>query len=127
MNKVILIGFVGKDPEVKQISNGKKVANVSLATSRSFKDANGNKQTLTEWHRLNAFSPIAEIFEKYIKKGSQVVGELQTRSYDDNTGVKRYVTEILVRELEMLGKSNNTSGTHNNTHIEDTSNGEENK
>lgn len=105
MNKVILIGHVGKDPETRSINNGKLVANISLATSRSYRDSNGNRKTLTEWHRLNAFTPLAEIFEKYIKKGSQisVVGELQTRSYEDNTGTKRYVTEVLVRELEMLG------------------------
>lgn len=110
MNKVILIGRVGKDPETRSV-NEKTVANITLATSKSYKNSTGERVTNTEWHRLTAWSPIADIFEKYVKKGDQIAveGEIQTRSYDDNEGVKRHVTEIMVRNLELLGgnKSDN--------------------
>lgn len=104
MNKVILIGRVGKDPEIRSV-NEKTVANITLATSKSYKNSTGERVTNTEWHRLTAWSPIADIFEKYVKKGDQIAveGEIQTRSYDDNEGVKRHVTEIIVRNLELLG------------------------
>lgn len=104
MNKVILIGRVGKDPETRSV-NDKTVANITLATSKSYKNSTGERVTNTEWHRLTAWSPIADIFEKYVKKGDQIAveGEIQTRSYDDNEGVKRHVTEIIVRNLELLG------------------------
>lgn len=104
MNKVILIGRVGKDPETRSV-NEKTVANITLATSKSYKNSTGERVTNTEWHRLTAWSPIADIFEKYVKKGDQIAveGEIQTRSYDDNEGVKRHVTEIIVRNLELLG------------------------
>lgn len=104
MNKVILIGRVGKDPETRSV-NEKTVANITLATSKSYKNSTGERVTNTEWHRLTAWSPIADIFDKYVKKGDQIAveGEIQTRSYDDNEGVKRHVTEIIVRNLELLG------------------------
>lgn len=104
MNKVILIGRVGKDPETRSV-NEKTVANITLATSKNYKNSTGERVTNTEWHRLTAWSPIADIFEKYVKKGDQIAveGEIQTRSYDDNEGVKRHVTEIIVRNLELLG------------------------
>lgn len=114
MNKVILIGRVGKDPETRSV-NEKTVANITLATSKSYKNSTGERVTNTEWHRLTAWSPIADIFEKYVKKGDQIAveGEIQTRSYDDNEGVKRHVTEIIVRNLELLGgnKSDGKSET----------------
>lgn len=114
MNKVILIGRVGKDPETRSV-NEKTVANITLATSKSYKNSTGDRVTNTEWHRLTAWSPIADIFEKYVKKGDQIAveGEIQTRSYDDNEGVKRHVTEIIVRNLELLGgnKSDGKSET----------------
>lgn len=112
MNKVILIGRVGKDPQTRSV-NEKTVANITLATSKSYKNSTGERVTNTEWHRLTAWPPIADIFEKYVKKGDQIAveGEIQTRSYDDNEGVKRHVTEIIVRNLELLGgnKSDNKS------------------
>lgn len=116
MNKVILIGRVGKDPETRSV-NDKTVANITLATSKNYKNSTGERVTNTEWHRLTAWSPIADIFEKYVKKGDQIAveGEIQTRSYDDNDGVKRHVTEIMVRNLELLGgkKSDGKSETKN--------------
>lgn len=111
LNKVTLIGNVGADPEAKKV-NGKTVVNFTLATSESYKDKNGEKVTLTEWHRLNAWSPLADIIEKYVKKGSQIYieGKNKTRSYDDNG--KRYITEVEVRELRFLGgkKDSNQGG-----------------
>lgn len=116
MNKVILIGRVGKDPETRSV-NEKTVANITLATSKNYKNSTGERVTNTEWHRLTAWSPIADIFEKYVKKGDQIAveGEIQTRSYDDNEGVKRHVTEIIVRNLELLG-GNKSEGKSETKH-----------
>ena len=104
VNKVILVGNVGNDPEVRYMPNGNAVANVSVATSDSWKDKNtGDQQERTEWHRVVFFNRLAEIVEQYIKKGSKLYleGRLQTRSWEQD-GVKRYSTEIVASELQML-------------------------
>ncbi len=105
LNKVLLIGNLGKDPEVRTIPSGKKVANFSIATSESWKDASGTKVEKTEWHNLVLWDKLAEIAEKYLKKGNSICveGKLQTRSWDDQNGVKKYMTEIVVSNLVMLG------------------------
>lgn len=103
VNKVILIGHCGNDPDVKELDNG-LVANVSLATSESWKDRNGDKQERTEWHKLSFFGRLAEIVEQYVKKGDKIYveGKLQTRSWEQD-GVKRYSTEIVANNMQMLG------------------------
>ncbi|HLT42623.1 MAG TPA: single-stranded DNA-binding protein [Sphingobacteriaceae bacterium] len=103
-NLVILIGRVGKDPEVRHLDNGKSVANLSLATSETYKNKQGEKVENTEWHNLVAWSPLAEIFEKYVKKGNQIYveGKLTTRTWEKD-GDKKYITEVVVKELVMLG------------------------
>ncbi|HEX9626768.1 MAG TPA: single-stranded DNA-binding protein [Acidiferrobacterales bacterium] len=106
VNKVILIGHLGRDPEVRYSPNGGAVANVTLATSESWKDKNtGEKQERTEWHRVVFFGRLAEIAGEYLKKGSQVFveGRLQTRKWQDKEGKDRYTTEIVANEMNMLG------------------------
>lgn len=106
VNKVILIGNLGRDPEVRYSPNGSAVANVTLATSESWKDKNsGEKQEKTEWHRVVFFGRLAEIAGEYLKKGSQVYveGRLQTRKWQDKEGHDRYTTEIVANEMQMLG------------------------
>ena len=104
VNKVILVGNAGNDPEFRVMPNGNGVANVSLATSETWKDKNtGDQQEKTEWHRVIFFNRLAEIVEQYIKKGSKlyIEGRLQTRSWEQD-GVKRYTTEIVASEMQML-------------------------
>lgn len=104
VNKVILVGNLGNDPEVRYMPNGNAVANVSLATSETWKDKNtGDQQEKTEWHRVVFFNRLAEIVEQYVKKGSKlyIEGRLQTRSWEQD-GVKRYTTEIVANEMQML-------------------------
>ena len=104
VNKVILLGRLGKDPEVRTLESGKKVATFSLATSETYKDKSGNKQESTEWHNIVLWEGLAGIVEQYCKKGDQVYisGSIRTRSWEKD-GEKRYTTEILGRELQMLG------------------------
>ena len=105
VNKVILLGNVGKDPEMRSTGGGTLVANFTLATSDRQKDPQGNWQDRTEWHNLVAFTRLAEIVRDYVKKGSKlyVEGKIQTRSWDDKeTGAKRYRTEIVVNDLSLL-------------------------
>lgn len=109
VNKVILIGNLGKDPEVRSMQNGGKVANLSLATSESWKDkSTGEKKEKTEWHRVVIFGQLAEIAERYLKKGSKVYvcGQLQTRKWTDKDGNEKYSTEVVLQgfnsELTML-------------------------
>jgi single-strand DNA-binding protein len=104
-NKVTLIGNLGQNPEVKELNGGKKVAKFSLATNESYRNKAGEKITDTQWHNLIAWGKTAEIVEKYVKKGSEIAieGKLLNRNYTDKDGVKRYVTEIQVNELVMLG------------------------
>ena len=104
VNKVILVGNVGNDPEVRYMPNGNAVANVSIATSETWKDkGNGEQQEKTEWHRVVFFNRLAEIVEQYVKKGSKLYleGRLQTRQWEQE-GVKRYSTEVVASEMQML-------------------------
>ena len=118
VNKVILIGNLGKDPEVRSTQNGGKVANLSIATSESWRDkATGEKKEKTEWHRVVIFGNLAEIAEKYLKKGSKVYvsGSLQTRKWTDQSGAEKYSTEVVLQgfggELTMLdGKGGGGGG-----------------
>ncbi len=106
VNKVILVGNLGKDPEVRYMPNGNAVANITLATSESWKDKQtGEQQEKTEWHRVVMFRRLGEIAGEYLKKGSQVYieGKLQTRKWQDNSGNDRYTTEIVANEMQMLG------------------------
>ncbi|MDR3738693.1 MAG: single-stranded DNA-binding protein [Terracidiphilus sp.] len=114
VNKVILLGNVGKDPEIRSTPGGTLVANLTLATSDRQKDAQGNWQERTEWHNLVAFSRTAEIIRDYVKKGNKlyVEGKIQTRSWDDKeSGQKRYRTEIIVNDMSLLsGRDEGSSG-----------------
>jgi single-strand DNA-binding protein len=105
LNKVMLIGNLGKDPEVKTIPSGTKVANFSLATTEKYTDKSGQKVEKTEWHKIILWKGLAEIAERYLKKGSTVYieGKLTTRSWDDKDGQKKYTTEIVGDQLQMLG------------------------
>ena len=106
INKVILVGHLGKDPEVRYSPNGGAVANITLATSESWKDkTSGEKQERTEWHRVVFFGRLAEIAGEYLKKGAQIYveGRLQTRKWQDKEGKDRYTTEIVANEMQMLG------------------------
>ncbi|WP_299113971.1 single-stranded DNA-binding protein [uncultured Winogradskyella sp.] len=105
-NKVQLIGNLGNDPEIITLESGKKLAKFSLATNESYKNAQGEKVTQTDWHNLIAWNKTADIIEKYVTKGKEIAieGKLTSRSYDDKEGQKRYVTEVVVNELLMLGK-----------------------
>lgn len=107
VNKVILIGNVGKDPEIKYFDNDRAVANFSMATTeRGFRAANGTEvPDRTEWHNITCWGGLAKVVEQYVKKGDSlyIEGKIRTRSYDDKNGIKRYVTEINVDNLEMLG------------------------
>ncbi len=113
VNKVLLLGNVGKDPEIRSTAGGMTVASFSLATADRAKDAQGNWADKTEWHNLVCFQRTAEIVRDYVKKGSQIFveGKIQTRSWDDKeSGQKRYKTEILVNELSLLGKPGGGEG-----------------
>ena len=103
VNKVILVGNLGNDPEVRYMPNGNAVANLSLATSESWKDPQGQMQERTEWHRLTMYRRLAEIAGEYLKKGSQIYveGKLQTRKWQDQSGQDRYTTEIIVDQMQM--------------------------
>lgn len=105
LNKAILIGRLGKDPDIRTMNNGEMVANVSLATSESWKDKAGAKQEKTEWHNLVFYRRQAEIVSQYLTKGSQVYieGRIQTRKWQDKEGQDRYTTEIIVSDMQMLG------------------------
>jgi single-strand DNA-binding protein len=105
VNKVILVGRLGKDPETRYMTSGEAVTNVTLATSENWKDKSGEKQEKTEWHNLVFYRRLAEIAGEYLKKGSQIYveGKLATRKWQDKEGKDRYTTEIIVNEMQMLG------------------------
>ena len=105
VNKVILVGRLGADPEVRYTSSGTAVAKFNLATSENWKDKDGSKQEKTEWHRVVAFGKLGEICGEYLSKGKQVYveGKLQTRSWDDKDGNKKYTTEVNINSMVMLG------------------------
>ena len=109
VNKVIIIGRCGKEPELKYTLAGKAVANFTVATSEEWKDKDtGEKQERTEWHRIVAYNILGEICGKYLKKGSQIYveGKLQTRQWEDKAGNKRYTTEIVAQSMQLLGSKN---------------------
>ena len=108
-NQVQLIGHLGKDPEIVDLQDGKKLAKVSIATNESYTNKTGEKVEDTQWHNLIAWRAMAELFEKYLKKGSYVAveGKLQQRSYEDKEGKTRYMTEVNVQELLMLDSKSN--------------------
>jgi len=107
VNKVILIGHLGADPQMRFTPNGTAVAQFNLATTERFNDRNGERQERTEWHRIVAWARLAEICNQYLKKGKQVYveGRLQTRSWEDQSGNKRYTTEIVANNMIMLGRA----------------------
>jgi single-strand DNA-binding protein len=104
-NSVTLIGRLGFDPEIKNLDSGKKLAKMSIATDDSYRDASGNKVEQTQWHQVIAWGKTAEIAEKYLKKGKEVAieGKLVHRNYEDKDGNKKYITEVNVNEILMLG------------------------
>jgi single-strand DNA-binding protein len=106
INKVILVGNVGKDPEIRYLEGGTAVCSFPLATSESYRNRDGEKVTNTEWHNIVLWRGLAEIAEKYVKKGSQlyIEGRIRTRSWDDKEGNKRYTTEIIADTMQMLGR-----------------------
>jgi len=113
INKVILVGHLGKDPEVKYLPSGSAVANITVATSESWKDKqSGDKQERTEWHNVVFFNRLAEIVGEYLKKGAQVYveGSLRTRKWQDKEGKDRYTTEIVAAEMQMLGSKQGAGG-----------------
>jgi len=115
VNKVILVGNVGKDPEVRYSQSGTPVANFSLATNERFKDSSGEWQDRTEWHNIVAWQRLAEIVGEYVAKGSKVYveGKLQTTSWEDRqSGERKYRTEIVARDLLLLGPRENSGGDH---------------
>ncbi|MEQ8324817.1 MAG: single-stranded DNA-binding protein [Vicingaceae bacterium] len=120
VNKVILVGNLGKDPEVRYLESGTAVANFTLATSESYKDrTSGERVTQTEWHNVVLWRGLAEVAEKYLKKGSQVYveGKLRTRSWDDKDGNTRYTTEIVGDNMTMLGSRNDSESAQRNAPV----------
>lgn len=118
VNKVIIIGNLGKDPEVRYAASGDAIANITVATTDSWKDkATGEKKEATEWHRVVFFGKLAEIVGQYLKKGRQVYveGSLKTRKWTDKEGVERYTTEITGNEMKMLGSSQGNEGRDEGT------------
>jgi single-strand DNA-binding protein len=105
LNKVTLIGNLGKDPETRYMPNGEAVTNITIATTETWKDKAGEKQEKTEWHRVTFYRRLAEIAGEYLKKGSQIYveGRLETRKWQDKEGKDRYTTEVIASEMKMLG------------------------
>ncbi len=112
VNKVILVGNLGRDPETRYMPDGGAVTNFSIATTDTWKDKSGEKQERTEWHRISTFQRLAEIAGEYLKKGSQVYieGRLQTRKWTDKDGVEKYTTEIIADRMQMLGSRQGMGG-----------------
>ena len=113
VNKVIIVGNLGRDPETRYMPNGEAVTNIAVATTESWKDkSSGDKKELTEWHRITFYRKLAEIAGQYLKKGSQVYveGRLQTRKWTDKDGVERYTTEIIADTMQMLGSRQGMGG-----------------
>ncbi len=112
VNKVILVGNLGKDPQVRALDSGRKVANFTLATSETYKDRNGQKQESTEWHNVSFWGPVVDVIERYLTKGSQIYmeGRLQTRSYQDKEGQTKYITEVVGQQMTMLGGRGGSGG-----------------
>lgn len=111
VNKVILVGNLGKDPEVRHLESGAVVANFPIATTETYKDKSGNRQEQTEWHNIVLWRGLAEVAEKYLRKGSQVYieGKLRSRSWEDKEGNTRYITEVIGDNMTMLGSKGSSS------------------
>jgi single-strand DNA-binding protein len=111
VNKAILVGNLGKDPEVRYGANGDAIANITLATTENWKDKQGEKQEKTEWHRVSFFGKTAEVVGQYLKKGSQVYveGRIQTRKWVNKEGADQYTTEIIADRMQMLGSKPESS------------------
>ena len=105
VNKVIIIGNLGKDPETRFMSNGDAVTNITVATTDTWKDKSGDKQEKTEWHRVTFYRKLAEIVSEYLRKGSPIYieGRLETRKWTDKEGIERYTTDIIANDIKMLG------------------------
>jgi single-strand DNA-binding protein len=114
INKVILVGNVGKDPEIRHLDSGVAVASFTLATSETYVAKNGDKVTSTEWHNIVLWRGLAEVAEKYVKKGKQlyIEGRIRSRSYEDKDGQKRYITEIYGDVMKLLGSRENAPTPH---------------
>ena len=113
VNKAIVVGNLGRDPEMRSTQSGTQVANFTVATSRVYNDSSGQRQEETEWHKIVAFGRLAEICGQYLHKGKQVYieGRIQTRSWEDKeTGQKKYMTEIVANEMQMLGRAGDSGG-----------------
>src|SRR3982750_250182 len=112
VNKVIIVGRLGADPELKTVTGGQSVARLSIATSENWTDKQGQRQERTEWHRIVVWGKLAELCEKYLSKGRQcyVEGRLQTRSWDDKDGNKRYTTEVVATTVQFLGGPSASAG-----------------
>ena len=113
VNRVTLIGRLGADPQLRYTPSGKASATFNLATNASWKDQEGQQQERTDWHRIVAWGRLAEVMGEWLKKGSMVYleGRLQTRNYDDANGVKKYITEVVVNDMEMLGNKGESNST----------------
>lgn len=121
VNKVILIGNLGKDPETRYMSNGDAVTNITLATTDTWKDKNGEKQEKTEWHRVTFYRKLAEIAGEYLKKGRPVYieGRLETRKWTDKAGVERFTTDIIANDMKMLGSRSGSGSFESSDKDED--------
>ncbi|MFW5757203.1 MAG: single-stranded DNA-binding protein [Bacteroidota bacterium] len=119
VNKVILIGNLGKDPDIRNLESGSKVANFSLATTEFFKGKDGNRTEQTEWHNISVWNQLADLSEKYLKKGDKIYleGRIRTRSYDDKDGVKKYITEIIGNQMTFLGSPQRSNDNQNNSSV----------
>lgn len=117
LNKVMLIGNVGKDPEIRHLENNLIYAGFTLATTERYKDRSGEAKEITEWHNIVCWRSLAELADKYIRKGSQIFieGRIRTRSWDDQNGQKRYTTEILADKIQLLGKREGAPAPLQNT------------
>lgn len=112
INRVILLGHAGRDPELRYTPDGSPIANLSIATSRTWKDKNGEKKEDTEWHKLVFYNRLAEVVGEYVKKGSQIYveGRLKTRKWQDRDGTDRYTTEVIVENMQMIGGNRDSAG-----------------
>ena len=124
VNKVILVGRLGRDPETRYMPNGDAITNFSLATDEQWRDRNGERQTRTEWHNVSLYGKLGEIANQYLRKGSQVFieGKIQSRKYTDKDGIERMAYNIIGSEMKMLGNRNDGSDSGNNNAAPPTSN-----
>ena len=124
VNKVILVGRLGRDPETRYMPNGDAITNFSLATDEQWRDRNGERQTRTEWHNVSLYGKLGEIANQYLRKGSQVFieGKIQSRKYTDKDGIERMAYNIIGNEMKMLGNRNDGFDSGNNNTAPPTSN-----